>query len=225
MTSNDVASSKTITTWEDSLQAIDYALDRLHFLGSAIRKASAKRLQYNVTSFLVEEDAMFQKYATAVVKLNFPEARPSLHEHLGDTIAVRRKFLLQKLRHATKLTARRNPEANKLLERGVDNPTKPQMAIISGQRRETRPSTAMQSKATQASKPNRETPAFQRIFQPASPILRSIVSSTSSVYDDSVEYPECPKVTDSDKHVKCPYCLKGLRAEHLRGPRKEEYWR
>ena len=168
---------------------------------------------------------MFQKYATAVVKRSFPEARPSLHEHLGDTIAVRRKFLLQKLRHATKLTTRRNPEANKLPERGVDNPTKPQIAIVSGHRREMRLSTAVQSKATQASKPNRETPAFQQIFQPVRPILQSIVSSTSSVYDDSVEYPEYPKVADSDKHVKCPYCLKGLLAEHLRDPRKKDYWR
>lgn len=200
-------------------------MDRLHFLGAAIRKASAKRLEYNVTSYLTEEDALFRKYTAAVVKRNFPQAHSSLHEQLGDTIAVRRKFMFRKRRHATKLTVRRDPQASKSPERGAGNPAKPQVAIASGHGREMRASVATQSAVTKASKPNRQAPAFKQIFRPTTPILPSIISSASSVHDDSIEYPECPKVTDNEKHVQCPYCLKALPAVQLRGTKRDNYWR
>jgi len=219
---NDAASLKTITTWEDALRAIYYALDRLHFLGAAIRKASAKRLEYNVTSYLTREDDLFRKYAAAVVKRKFSQARSSLHEQLGDTIAVRRKLMFQKHRHATKLTVRRNPQASEPPERGVDNAAQPQVAIVSEDGRAMR---APQSAVTKASRPNRQAPALKQILLPATPILPSIISSTSSVHDDSIEYPQCPQVTDNEKHVQCPYCLKALPALQLRGPQKDDYWR
>ncbi|OXV09920.1 hypothetical protein Egran_02317 [Elaphomyces granulatus] len=220
---SDGASSNTSRIWEDALRAIDYALDRLHFLGGAIRKASAKRLEYNVTSYLTEEDFLFRKYAAAIVKRNFPQARSSLHKQLGDTIAVRRKFMLRKRSHATNLTVRRDPHARKSPERlSVDDPSKPE---VSGHRRAMRASGEPQSAVTKASKPNRQTPAFKKIFMPSTPILRSMISSMSSVHDDSIEYPECPQVKDNEKHVQCSYCLKALSAAQLRGPEKDNYWR
>jgi hypothetical protein len=216
---------KTITTWEDALRAIDYALDRLHFLGAAIRKASAKRLEYNVTSYLTEEDALFRKYAAAVVKRNIPQARSSLHEHLGDTIAVRRKFMVRKHRHATKLSFRRDPQARKSPERGFDNAAMPQVATVSEHAGVMRASVAPQSAVTRASKPNRLAPALKQIFLPTTPVLPSIISSASSVLDDSIEYPECPQVKDGEKDVQCPYCLKPLPAVQLKSPKKDDYWR
>jgi hypothetical protein len=221
--STSAASSQTIKTWEDALQAIDYALDRLHFLGGEIRKASAKRLEYNVASYLTEEDALFRKYAAGIVKRNFPDARPSLHEQLADTIAVRRKFMKRKHHHATKLAGGQDPQANKSPERNVDNPAEPQLQVTGHGRALQAP----QSAVTKASKPNVQE-LLKQIHKPTAPIrpiLQSTISSMSSVHGDSIDYPECPQVKDNEKHVQCPYCLKGLPVAELRGQKKDNYWR
>ena len=198
-------------------------MDRLHILGGEIRKASAKRLEYNVASYLTEEDALFRKYAAGIIKRDFPDARSSLREQLADTIAIRRKFLLGKHRHATKLAVRRDPQANKSPERNVDNPAEPQLQATGHGRVVPAP----QSAVTKASKPNRLT-LLQQIHKPTAPIrpvLQSTISSMSSVHGDSIDYPECPQAKDNEKHVQCPYCLKALPVAELRGPKKDNYWR
>lgn len=96
-----------IIRWEDAATAIDSALNRLHFLAAAIRKSSAKQLEYNVATFLSEYDILFHKDAVLLVRWRFPSARKGLCQQLGDSIAVRRRMLLQKHHHAKKLTVRR----------------------------------------------------------------------------------------------------------------------
>ena len=207
------------------MSAIDSALDRLHFLAKAIRKASAKRHEQDLFIFASDEDKFFRDVAIFYVKRNCPNARLGLREHMGDIIAGRRQALLQKHRHAIKLRTRRTykpPPAPKPEQRLTTSAKKDtaEMPTPGGMPFE-QPSIAT-SKATQASKMDRR--AVLKLIQ-QKPVL-SILSSTSSQQGFSMaKYPDPPQVKPHEAHVPCPYCLEPLPAVEMRKGTKNEYWR
>ncbi|KAH7218857.1 hypothetical protein DER44DRAFT_739024 [Fusarium oxysporum] len=207
------------------LSAIDSAIDRLHFLASAIRKASARRKEQDIFNFVSDEDKFFRSMAISYVKWKCPNARPSLREHMGDSIAERRQALLQRHRHAKKLKTRRVPKPPSALkynqsfassvEKSAAEPAVGDISCISA--------SAVGSKATQASEMDRKV-AMQHIYH--KPAL-SIRSSGSSQQGDSIsaEYPDPPRIKPGEKHVQCPYCLEPLPAAKMRDDTKNKYWR
>lgn len=106
--------SSLSTGWDDATRAIDAALDRLHFLAVAIRKASAKTLEQTVGTFLTDDDIVFRRDAAILLRRRFPAARTALCQQLCDSIAVRRRILLQSNRHAKRLAIRRVAETETL---------------------------------------------------------------------------------------------------------------
>jgi hypothetical protein len=208
------------------LSAIGSALDRLHFLGSAIRQASARRHEQDLLNFVSDEDKFFHGMAVSYVKWKCPKARPSLREHMGDTIAGRRRALLLKHRHAKKLKTIRAPKQSPALNPEHTLPPSVEKATAKltalGGIGRVLPSAAG-SRATEASKIDGRA-AFQYIHQ--RPAL-SIFSSGSSQQGDSwaAEYPDPPRIKPGEKHVQCPYCLQPLPAAEMRMATKNEYWR
>ncbi|KAI1145749.1 ankyrin [Nemania diffusa] len=186
-----------IIRWEDAATAIDSALNRLHFLAAAIRKSSAKQLEYNVATFLSEYDILFHKDAVLLVRWRFPSARKGLCQQLGDSIAVRRRMLLQKHHHAKKLTVRRR------MVRQLNVPP---------------------SGTTKASRPDPHAPALRQIHLPKRPALTTLISAVSTSHADSFEYPPQPRANLGESRVQCPYCLMPLDNVKLQD-RRDEYWR
>lgn len=194
-----------------------------------------KQLQYNVTSYLAEEDALFRGFAAKLVKRDFPQAHPSLHKHLGDTIAVRRKIMRRKLHHARKLAARRShqpPEPSKQnvqiethIQVSQPQATQAQMSNTPVPAHITQAFVGPQSVETKASKPNPEASIFKQVLLPNRPLLQSTVGSSQSVDHDSLSYPECPLAESGETHVQCPYCLMPLPVTMMSNRKRELHWR
>ena len=214
------------TESQSRLSAIDSALDRLHFLAKAIRKASAKRQEQNLFNFVSDEDKFFHDVAISYVKRKCPNARPSLREHMGDIIAGRRRALLQKHRHARKLRTRRAPKpspAPKPEQRLTTSVEKDAAGLLNPGGTSHVLSSVAGSKATQASKMDRRT-ALQHIRQKPALSIRSSASSQQGI-SMSAEYPDPPQVKPREAHVQCPFCLEPLLAVELRKGTKNEYWK
>lgn len=209
-------SLKVALKWEVVLRAVDSALDRLHFLATAIRRASAKRLEYNVGSFLTDEDVLFRRDAASFVKWKFPEARKTLCQQLGDSIAVRRRMLLQRNRHAKKLAVRRTPETATPATHQHNVQLSLQATDRQVNERIVHGVNLPSGAGTRASKPNPQAVVLRQIFVPARLALSSTISSSSSTPGDMFEYPNPPKVKDGEKHTPCPYCLKPLETAKLK---------
>ncbi|KAK4206460.1 hypothetical protein QBC37DRAFT_239071, partial [Rhypophila decipiens] len=200
-------------------------LDRLHFLAKAIRKSSSKQPDakpFEFTEFTNQDDVYFRNIAVTYVKLNCPRARPSLREHLGDTIARRRRALLVKGRHAGKLKSKRRGRSSARTDtQGQSEPA----GVSHGYPRSAFQPSITGSKATEASKPDAR--ALRRIMKrgafsiQSSGILQRDVLLT-------IQYPTPPPLPHDDiKHVQCFYCLEPLPAVEIRKGISDDnkYWR
>ena len=210
-------------------KAVEDALERLHFLATAIRKASAKRIQFDVKSFLTDEDNLFRNAMIAYVKWKFPAARKALCAQLGDSIAVRRRMIVQKQQHAHKLTARR-PTSAKSSEPGANLQEGPGVLETSQNiealpiRPRVEPMTPS-SIGTKASRPPRQALIMEHLKPRPRPTLSSVRSTVSVSTEDIIaEYPSPPKVHPGQKRTPCPYCLTPLESSRLEESSKE-YWR
>lgn len=208
------------------ITSIDAALNRLHFLASAIRKASAQGPEQGQFSFLNENDKLFHNVAVAYVKRECPDARPSLREHMADFIAERRRAILQRNRHAKKLKTRRKPNVPPSLKtessKKLTNMKTPTNIPTQATDFRTMPSESG-SKATQASKMDGRL-AHRHINQRPTISMRSSGSSRQRA-TESVIYPDPPKIGRGDKFVQCPYCLEPLLVAEMRKLAENEYWR
>jgi hypothetical protein len=169
--------------------------------------------------------------AIAYVRWKCPNARPSLRGHMGDIIAARRRALLQKQRHAKKLTTRRNtPKKFTTLKPGrhqmdsfntLDDTTDSLAPGFAG----TPPALprVANSKATRASKMDGNA-ALRFIHGKPTLSIRTSASSQQGGHT-SAQYPDPPKIEHSERHVQCPYCLEPLPVAEMRKGTKNEYWR
>ncbi|EXA53638.1 hypothetical protein FOVG_01376 [Fusarium oxysporum f. sp. pisi HDV247] len=225
-TTSDLKELQTIMSrWEDASQAIDSALDRLHFIAAAIRKASAKQLEYSITTFLADDDIVFGRDAATFVRLKFPSARTGLCEQLGNSIAVRRRILLHKHRHAKRLAVRRVVEAVPSLKQ--TNGPEPKSTPTASP-----PTTdgvmhnlkVPASGVTKASRPDPQAPVLRHLRLSKRPALTTVISATPTAPGDSFEYPPPPKTQEGETRVQCPYCLMPLDIRELKN-KGHEYWR
>jgi hypothetical protein len=215
------------------LSAIESALERLHFLAKAIRKASTQR-ELDLATFETDEDKFFYDMAIAYVKWKCPNARPSLRGHMGDIIAARRRALLQKQRHARKLTTRRDaPKTSTALKaarhqmasfNNLDDTTD---SLVVGHNRGAiyglqLPRVA-DSKATRASKMDGNV-ALGLIYGKPTLSIRTSASSQQGAHMPA-QYPDPPIVEPNERHVQCHYCLEPLPVAEMRKGTKNEYWR
>ncbi|KAB5583631.1 hypothetical protein GE09DRAFT_1248057 [Coniochaeta sp. 2T2.1] len=214
MTVNSDLDPKFLAKWEDACRAVDTAMDRLHFVAMAIRKASAKKIGDTVTNFVTEEDVAFRRDIALWVRYRFPAARRGLCQQLGDSIAVRRRLLLQTKRHAKKLAVRRPlPQAPKGEKRDImdtspttDQHTKNKTMVV--------PS-IMVSGVTKASRPDPQAPVLKLLHRPKPRALTTVISTISTTQEDSFDYPPPPVVSEGETRAQCPFCLLPLERKQL----------
>lgn len=205
-----------LAKWADASRAIDTAMDRLHFVAVAIRKASAKQLGHSVTNFITDEDVVFRRDIASWVRYRFPAARRGLCQQLGDSIAIRRRMLLQTKRHAKKLAVRRVPGHVPSSKQQETNHLKHKPAINHiADNRAVRHSSVLASGITKASRPNPDSPALKLLHRPKPRALTTVISTISTTQEDSFEYPPAPTASEGEPRIQCPFCFMPLERREL----------
>ncbi|KAM0518935.1 hypothetical protein ACHAPE_003925 [Trichoderma viride] len=94
--------------YEDNLEdeasnGIQQALEGLYFMARAILRASVRSHEYSLSPhFHRDDDSYFQEQACLFVRHSFKDARRSLCNQLGASLAIRRSKFLQRMRHEEK---------------------------------------------------------------------------------------------------------------------------
>lgn len=204
---------------EEATSAIQKALDELQFMATAIRRSSFHRQKYNLSShFHRDDDSYFQQHACLLVRHFFPDARRSLSDQLGTSLAIRRQRFFQRMRHEQKLSVRRRPAESEV------SPVQVPVAQV-----DKRPANLpKQKKIVPIRAPPRSADTGSRLdsvavrrHQRHGPAL-SVVSMGSSVRLPSMTYPEKPKFNEGDKQCVCPYCARPLKSIQLKN--EPNYW-
>ncbi|KAF3929712.1 hypothetical protein AA313_de0207455 [Arthrobotrys entomopaga] len=104
--------SKTI---QAALNGISGALDRLHRLGTAIRKASTSDLDSRVNAFARkasksdDDYAFFERVVPLVIRGLYPDISDTFLNQLVQSVTFRRRRFLYQQTHQKKLNTRRHP--------------------------------------------------------------------------------------------------------------------
>ncbi|KAH0490212.1 hypothetical protein TgHK011_001692 [Trichoderma gracile] len=214
---------------DEAWRATEKSIDDLHFMAAAIRRASTQSQKYSLSSrFERNEEFYFESYATTLARRDFPNARRSLCEHLGASIAVRRQRIFRKKMHEEKFSRRRKEAAS--TSRPVPSETP---RLLRPQQSHPRPQSAVQPLVLRALKEKHDIPSSSHGSRSElqSTVVRRIInhgpalstiSSGSSIHTAAIGYPQSPKPSTGDKYCACPYCAKPLESERLH--RDATYW-
>ncbi|RFU77423.1 camk camk1 camk1-cmk kinase [Trichoderma arundinaceum] len=215
---------------EEAWRAVEKSVDDLHFMAAAIRRASTQSQKYSLSStFEQNEELYFENYATVLARREYPNARRSLCEQLGASIAIRRRKLSRKRMHEEKLGQRREVTALN------SKPTASNESHLNAkpQQTRTREESKIQPLVLRALQKKHNIPSVShesgselqstvvRNYLKHGPTL-SAVSSGSSIKTEAIEYPKKPKFSPGDKYCACPYCAKPLDSQRL--GRDTNYW-
>ncbi|KAH8702324.1 hypothetical protein BGW36DRAFT_424603 [Talaromyces proteolyticus] len=209
---------------EEAWSATESAIDGLHFMASAIRRSSTQSQRYNLSSrFDRDDDISFEEYSVLLVKRDFPNARRSLCEQLGASIAVRRKRLFRSNIHEEKLSTRREivlpKQGSGPVAQPRVSPSQADAQLTASQPHRLK----IEYKASPWSDDTRSKldSMAVRSYLNRGPSL-STISTGSSVRNTKVDYPAKPNAGNDDKYCACPYCAKPLELGRLRMDAK--YW-
>lgn len=214
---------------DEARYAIQKALDELHFMAAAIRRSSVRSQRYNLSShFHRDDDSSFQEQACLLVRYYFRDARRSLCDQLGTSLAMRRSKFFQRMRHEEKLSIRRSPEESK-------HPVKPAEGPVTRLQQ----LSPLDAEGSQANLPKQKVAVrFKALLGSGDtgsqldsvaarhhlkqgPAL-SAISMGSSIRLSSATYPDKPKFADGDRECTCPYCARRLMTIRLKNEPK--YW-
>jgi hypothetical protein len=218
-----ITREKQILIWEKVFQAINSALDRLHFVAVAIRKASAKQVDETIANSVTEEDIIFRKTIVTLVRYKFPAVRKGLCQQLGDSIADRRQQLLYNGRHAKKLAARRVREDLPATKQHQDTTPKSTPAMVPIRDRISHRPVMLASEGTKASRPNPDSPELRHLQLPKRQALTTVISTISTTQEDYIDYPPAPVAKPGTKLVQCPFCLVPLDRSQMEH-KSSDYW-
>ncbi|OBS29580.1 hypothetical protein FPOA_03517 [Fusarium poae] len=202
-----------LSRWDHACRGIDAALDRLHTIAIAIRKASAKQLDHSVTTILTEEDMAFRKDIASLVRYRFPAARKGLCRQLGDCIAARRRILLQNKQHSRRLAIRRPHQLAPLGNKDKDNHPNPAQPVIQRVKGGKVSHPTNITGFTKASLPDPRAPSLERLHSPPKKALTTLVSNIFTEEQDSFVYPPPPKVNPGETHARCQFCFMALEVK------------
>lgn len=198
-------------------------------MAAAIRRASTQSQKYALSSrFERNEEINFENYAAILARREFPNARRSLCEHLGASIAIRRQKIFRKKMHEDKLGKRREVTAS-IPKPELHEPHR----IAKPQQTHTRAESRIRPLVLQALERGHNIPSgsYESRSELQSTVARkylkhgpslSTISSGSSIRIAAVGYPQKPKPSSGDKYCACPYCAKPLDSERLK--KDTTYW-
>jgi hypothetical protein len=205
-----------------ALDGIREAIDRLHRIGSAIRKISTSSLASRVKKFARKADddhTFFERIALLIVKGLYPNIRDSFAKQLARSVSFRRQRFLYQKKHQNKLKTRRPPqmEPKRPVEptRHAETP-QPASKIAHGehqtqrQAREVRSSSPSKIDASTVTLPSAFDSRKFRLDVTENVEAVSGPPTVTSIANNN-PYPRPPKLKDGEKHCQCDWCFRELQ--------------
>lgn len=206
-----------------TLGSISGALDRLHDLAKAIRRASTKDLVRRVESYRdrvgKDDNDSFELYALQEIRRHLPSVSDSLASQLAMSITFRRLRLRYQQRHHRKLSQRRHRSSIPVSPQEVENalvsanegtpprpahsPQPPELTRLSDALSMTEPSILNANQLQQ----NLSVMESNR-SSASGPSIRSIVGG-------KYKYPKQPQPLPGSKSCSCNWCFEELESSKL----------
>ncbi|OBT39283.1 hypothetical protein VE00_10598 [Pseudogymnoascus sp. WSF 3629] len=211
----------------EAWMATKQSIDDLHFMAAVIRRSSVQSENYDLLSrFETGDELLFGEFAKGLVKREFPNARRSLCEQLGASIAVRRKKLLRRKLHEEKLGERRQDGPVKLRQQPTVSASQSSVFPSEGAASTPLPFQRLKNQDNRHTGSDNTRSKFDgaaaRGHLKAGP-SRSTTSMGSSIRNPDIVYPDMPQISGSSGRCTCPYCAKPLVAEKLQ--KYNNYWK
>ena len=208
--------------------ATNQAINDLHFMAAVIRRSSVQSEKYDLISgFETDDELYFGEFANGLVKRDFPNARRSLCEQLGASIAVRRKRLFHRKLHEEKLGERRQVAPVRPQQQPTVSASQPHALFSQAVALPT--PLPLQRLKNQKNAPTRSDDTRSRFdgaatrgHLKAGPGL-STISMGSSVRNPDTVYPDMPQISSGNGRCTCPYCAKPLVTARLK--KDLNYWK
>jgi hypothetical protein len=205
-----------------SLEGIYGAIDRLHRLGTAIRKTSTSSLASRVKKFARKADddhAFFERMALLIVKGLYPDIRDSFAKQLAGSVSFRRQRLLYQKGHQEKLKARRRPqpEPERHVEPTLHDETRQPASKVAHDKRQTQRQ-ASKVPSSASSKIDASTMTHPSAFE-SQKFRLDVTEKVEAVSGPSTvtsiahnnPYPRPPKFQDGEKYCQCDWCFRELK--------------
>lgn len=220
-TAGTEAQAKFEKEWEDVCITVHDALARLNLIVVAVRKASAQRSDHSIATLTVDDDVVFRTQLALWVRYRLPAARKALCQQLGDSIAIRRRMILQTKLHANRLATRRIPETppKGQLKAGLEFGSAPPGDVPKGY-----PADGLTRNITKSLPQDSTSTILGNLRSPAMRASTTSASSVSTRKDDLVEYPPAPWTGEGATSVQCPFCLRPLELGE-KGKASDVIWR
>ncbi|KAK6348438.1 hypothetical protein TWF718_006232 [Orbilia javanica] len=205
-----------------ALDGIRGVIDRLHRLGTAIRKAPTSNLVFRVKKFArkdSEDHTFFEHIALLIVKGLYPNIRDSLARQLARSISFRRQRLLYQRQHQKNLTDRRQPRSEPKFELPIeparhDETPRPEPEVVH-EKHQTQ-NTIGASTVTYPSaidivnfRPN--------IVEMVKPVEVASAPPTVTSIAHNNPYPPPPKIQDGEEHCQCNWCFREIEVPYEKG--------
>lgn len=197
-------------------------------MASIIRKSSVQSEIYNLSSRVTRDDDLyFEEFARLLVKRDYSNARRSLQEQLGSSIAIRRKRIYQRKFHEEKHRQRRQADQDNVRpppQMGSMFPSHP-----SPSQADAKPKPLALQMFNEANKEHNNSVDTRSRFDGTAArerLKRSSFTSSSrgsTIRESEIIYPEIPKFSKSEERCECPYCAKPLLVSQLR--KDPEHWK
>ncbi|CAH0021652.1 unnamed protein product [Clonostachys rhizophaga] len=192
LTPNSIEKFEYVTRW------VHEAIDMLRRVADSLRKLRERNVQQrSMARFanFTNEDFVFRDNITHLIRGRFPAAGARLHTLLGESIAIRRRRLLDKRLHTSKIRTRRATRDGPLVEEHDDRmlPDAPLDASLSTQNR-----AADHSEGSGNSVPKFSLPGHQD--------ERFVFTTVHLSKDDCFKYPPTPVMAEGETCIQCPFC-------------------
>lgn len=199
--------------------AIGAAVDMLIKLTVMVRKASVSVRNSTLAAHFHRPDDYFAGYAKILARNWLKDARRSLTDQLGNSVAVRRRYMLYRMRHEEKINHCRTDF--------VPAPAKTTLGLLS--KREFAPNTPSTPRSTRSANPVfvGTTPSSTNLSQLDRNRLRRPIrnrAAPSGITEGSVSieetgfsymFPKPPSLGSMQRYAPCPYCSTPLSAKDL----------
>lgn len=199
------------------LNAVEEAVKRLHALGIAIRRSSAKARQHKKSFDAPEQDE--SRCYRDFVQHRFPHAKQSLIDQLGKSIHFRGRSMFYQQRHNKKIAEKRErsspalPSAEEIVEQSAESTGLKTLTTSNPGPHDNQHVPMSETNYSDIDRQdflnqvNRPKPSFSHISRGS-----SIQESQNEIFN----YPKAPKAERGYLYSSCPFCSEPLQQQGLK---------
>lgn len=219
------SASFTRSPLKEGIKDVEKTISRLYRLSTTIRKSAVQNRKTKAANYVDRDESghdmssEFEKYATHLVKQEYPDMSQVLCERLGYANSLRRRQFLYRQRHQQKLSlgtkSRVSQGGTELMpEPSVLTPGTRDGAHSLSKDLQFGHSPAVREDGKSALLSQTMAPALEiRSIRPGGALSMVSTAITASPVQGSFDVPSPPQLTARAKEFQCPYCCLMLPAK------------